>query len=160
MTAQTPREALQDRLRDFARTDAELADSMRLADAYAAAAQEQPAPEARHWDGAVNQATRLIDWILAAGGTARYHDGPSAIAINAPDCRTLTAVPGDWIVRQPDGTFRVLVEDTRAALAALRSGIAGLAADLDRSAAETRPSRKSEIESECAIALRRLLETP
>lgn len=77
------------------------------------------APEARHWDGAVNQATRLIDWILAAGGTARYHDGPSAIAIDAPGCRTIMAVPGDWVVKLPSGAFRVLSEDALPAKTAL-----------------------------------------
>lgn len=43
-------------------------------------------------------------------------------------------------------------------LAKLRDGIAALAAELDASAAATRPSRKSTIEDECAIALRQLLE--
>jgi hypothetical protein len=40
----------------------------------------------------------------------------------------------------------------------LRDGITALARDLDASAAATRPSKKSNIESEIAIALRKLLE--
>jgi hypothetical protein len=44
-------------------------------------------------------------------------------------------------------------------LAALRHGIAALAADLSASADATRPSRKSQLEDEFAIALRRLLES-
>jgi hypothetical protein len=40
----------------------------------------------------------------------------------------------------------------------LRDGVTALAADLDASAAATRPSKKSTIEDELAIALRKLLE--
>lgn len=47
-----------------------------------------------------------------------------------------------------------------AAIGQLRGGITALAADLTASADATRPSRKSQIEDECAIALRKLLETP
>jgi len=43
-------------------------------------------------------------------------------------------------------------------LAALREGITALASDLDASARATSPSKKSNIEAECAIALRKLLE--
>lgn len=53
---------------------------------------------------------------------------------------------------------RTLQPDPDPALAALRSGITGLIRELDESAAATRPSRKSDIEFETAIALRRLLE--
>lgn len=48
----------------------------------------------------------------------------------------------------------------RAAQQPLRDGITGLIRELDESAAVTRPSRKSEIETELAVALRRLLEAP
>jgi hypothetical protein len=65
---------------------------------------EPAAIEATHWDGAVSNATRIIDWILAHGGTARYHDDPSALSIDIPG-GTINAVPGDWIIRRPDGVF-------------------------------------------------------
>lgn len=46
----------------------------------------------------------------------------------------------------------------RDALNALAARVTALAADLEASAAATRPSRKSQTEDECAIALRRLTE--
>ena len=61
--------------------------------------------EATNWDGTVKDASRIIDWVLSGGGTARYHDG-------AADCisvDTLDAVarvfPGDWMVRGIKGEF-------------------------------------------------------
>ena len=42
----------------------------------------------------------------------------------------------------------------------LRKHVLALAADLDNSATATRPSRKSDIESELAIALRKIAEPP
>ena len=60
--------------------------------------------EAMEWDGAVNSATVIIDWMLANGGTARYHDGPSALSIDTLE-GTMTAVPGDWIIRGVKGEF-------------------------------------------------------
>jgi hypothetical protein len=62
------------------------------------------AVEARQWDGVVTTATDLVSWMLANGATARYHDDPSAIAIDVPG-GTRMAVPGDWIVREPSGFF-------------------------------------------------------
>ncbi|HEY1668538.1 MAG TPA: hypothetical protein VGG54_22835 [Trebonia sp.] len=62
--------------------------------------------EARQWDGSLAAATDLIDWILASGGTARYHDeGPSALSIDVP-AGIATAVPGDWIIMDDQGQFR------------------------------------------------------
>lgn len=77
--------------------------------------------EAIRWDGTVEGATEIIDWVLAAGGTASYHDeerimftpyrpddineriAPAHISLRA----TPTTVPvhaGDWIAgRGPDG---------------------------------------------------------
>lgn len=69
-----------------------------------------PEVEAVHWDGAVNTATTIINWMLACGGTARYHDGPSALSVDTVD-GTRVAVPGDWIARYPAGTFRPFTED-------------------------------------------------
>lgn len=60
--------------------------------------------EAVHWDGAVITATTIIDWMLASGGTARYHDGPSALSIDTLE-GTMTAVPGDWIIKGTQGEF-------------------------------------------------------
>ena len=78
-----------------------------------------------HWDGTAASATPIIDWILSGGGTARYH-GPDAgdpncpnvsghdIFVYCPSCSftdvrpelsidtlegTITASPGDWIIR-------------------------------------------------------------
>lgn len=75
----------------------------------------------------------------------------------APELAKILTADGRWAAMQP---VPELAAETLKELTRIRSGIAGLAADLDRSAAETRPSRKSETESETAIALRRLLETP
>ena len=46
--------------------------------------------EAAQWDGTVEGTTKIIDWVLANGGTARYHDsetegGPAFIAVDTPD---------------------------------------------------------------------------
>ena len=65
--------------------------------------------EAMSWDGTVTSATAIINWALANGGTARYHDDPVALSINIPG-GTVKALPGDWIVKCPDGTFRPLAE--------------------------------------------------
>jgi hypothetical protein len=71
--------------------------------------------DAVHWDGAVSTATAIIGWMLASGGTARYHDGPSALSIDTVD-GTRVAVPGDWIARYPaQRTFRPFTEDQFAA---------------------------------------------
>jgi hypothetical protein len=60
--------------------------------------------EALHWDGYPTTATVIIDWILANDGTARYHDGPSALHIDIPG-GWITAVPGDWITLEQGGGF-------------------------------------------------------
>lgn len=60
--------------------------------------------EAMEWDGAVSQATAIIDWMLANGGTARHHDGPSALSIDTLE-GTMTAVPGDWVIKGVKGEF-------------------------------------------------------
>ena len=70
--------------------------------------------EALHWDGYPTTATVLVDWILASGGTARYHDGPSALVIDVPG-GTVVAVPGDWIGRRTDGVFWAWTEEDFAA---------------------------------------------
>jgi hypothetical protein len=60
--------------------------------------------EAVQWDGTVSAAKATIDWILAHGGTASYHDHPSALSINTLE-GTMTAMPGDWIIKGVQGEF-------------------------------------------------------
>lgn len=66
--------------------------------------------EARQWDGYPTTATVLIDWILAGGGIARYHDEPSSLSIDVPG-GTAIAVPGDWIVKDDKGNFYPYEQD-------------------------------------------------
>lgn len=61
--------------------------------------------EAVQWDGTAAGAGPIIDWILAGGGTARYHEVnetvervSAQIAIDTLE-GTITASPGDWIIR-------------------------------------------------------------
>jgi hypothetical protein len=67
--------------------------------------------EARRWDGTAEAAGPLIDWILTGDHCARYHDAndgvPGArteIAIDTLE-GTITASPGDWIIRGAQGEF-------------------------------------------------------
>jgi len=60
--------------------------------------------EAFRWDGTVSFATMVIDWMLALGGTARYHDDPPALSIDTLE-GTMTAAPGDWIIKGVQGEF-------------------------------------------------------
>lgn len=46
--------------------------------------------EAAQWDGTVTDATKVIDWVLGEGGTARYY------------------APGEWDDRETDGTYLVI----------------------------------------------------
>ena len=55
-------------------------------------------------------ASGIIGWILADGGTARYHDDPAEVSIDVA-AGTVTAVPGDWIVRDGRGSFRPWRDD-------------------------------------------------
>jgi len=62
--------------------------------------------EALHWDGTVSAATMVIDWMLALGGTARYHDDdlPPSLHIDTLE-GTMTAAPGDWVIQGVKGEF-------------------------------------------------------
>lgn len=64
--------------------------------------------EAVRFDGAPS-ATGIIDWVLAGGGTARYHDGASHRAgpfINIDTMEgTMRADDGDWVIRGVKGEF-------------------------------------------------------
>lgn len=59
---------------------------------------------------------------------------------------------------EPVGTAWRLLDEARAKLAARDDGIRALLAQVQASADATRPSRKTQIEDELAIALRKLLE--
>jgi hypothetical protein len=59
--------------------------------------------EAIRWDGTVASATVIIDWLLANDATARYHDDP-ALRIDTLE-GTMTATPGDFIIRGVQGEF-------------------------------------------------------
>lgn len=67
--------------------------------------------EAVQWDGTANGAGPIIDWILAGGGTARFHEvnetanrEHAEIAIDTLE-GVITASPGDWIIRGVQGEF-------------------------------------------------------
>jgi hypothetical protein len=78
--------------------------------------------EAMVWPGFAARATPIIDWILANGGTARYAEEyrramtphrpddlnvifePERIAIDTLE-GTMTAVPGDYIIKGVQGEF-------------------------------------------------------
>jgi hypothetical protein len=58
--------------------------------------------EAERFDGSVESATRIIDWVLAGGGTAWYREAdemdPTFIAVRTPDA-TGRVLTGDWLIR-------------------------------------------------------------
>lgn len=62
--------------------------------------------EATQWDASVRDATRIIDWVLSGGGTARYHDegDDPFIAIDTLE-GTMRAAPFDWVLRGVQGEF-------------------------------------------------------
>lgn len=63
---------------------------------------------ARQWDGTAAGATPIIDWILGAGGTARYHDeDPTQIWIDVPGGGCAKAGAGYWIVQAMPGDFHI-----------------------------------------------------
>lgn len=86
--------------------------------------------DAMQWDGTADGATPVIDWILANGPTATYTcsnpdrcadtdgDTPHNIAIRTLE-GTMTAQPGDWILRDGRGKFHLCRADRNAALTTL-----------------------------------------
>lgn len=72
--------------------------------------------EAEQFDGTVDDATRIIRWMLSGGGYARYHEPgeripgpgrgvttlPAYLAIDTLE-GTMRAEPGDWIIRGVQG---------------------------------------------------------
>jgi hypothetical protein len=66
--------------------------------------------DAMQWLGGAVAAGPVIDWVLATGGTARYHEPDymgraEGIWINTLDEGTMNASPGDWIIRGVEGEF-------------------------------------------------------
>jgi hypothetical protein len=55
------------------------------------------------WDGTVEEATDIINWILTGELVARYHDDP-AIMIDTLE-GTMRADPMDWVIRGVNGEF-------------------------------------------------------
>ena len=66
---------------------------------------------AAQWDGTAKAAIPIIDWILTGEHAARYHDAsddvPNARSETAIDTLegTISASPGDWIIRGVKGEF-------------------------------------------------------
>lgn len=77
--------------------------------------------EAVQWDGTVEKATKVIDWVLAGGGTARYDDDPGGphiaphIAIDTLE-GTMLARPGWWVIRDVEGEHYACHPDIFAAI--------------------------------------------
>ena len=66
--------------------------------------------EAMQWSGQVVDATAIIGWIQANGGTARYQEAsPGGVAPTCLNIDTLEGVmkasPGDFIIRGTAGEF-------------------------------------------------------
>ena len=57
--------------------------------------------QAMQWDGTADGAARIVDWVLANDGTARYQE--PLIAITTVDSIGYVSA-GDWIVRGVTGT--------------------------------------------------------
>lgn len=74
------------------------------------------------WDGSVASATEVINWILAASGTARFHDKVTADDVLAADA---AAAEVDWSTATPE---QVRAEMARPA-GRRRSGPAYIAID-------------------------------
>lgn len=65
--------------------------------------------EAKRWNGSVENATEIIDWVLANGGTARYDEelGISVnVSVNRLPSRVL-CVAGEYIAKRENGEFFV-----------------------------------------------------
>ena len=66
--------------------------------------------DATNWNGDVEDATRIVNWILQGGGTARYHDRTEGgyddhgLMIDTLE-GVMRANPGDWVVRGVAGEF-------------------------------------------------------
>jgi hypothetical protein len=61
--------------------------------------------EAKQWDGTLEEATSIIDWILENEGVARYsHYEKAVIGIDTLE-GTMLAQVGDWIIKGLAGEF-------------------------------------------------------
>jgi len=67
--------------------------------------------DAMRWDGTAAGATPIIDWVLAKGSTARYHDDdgglPAHIVVEAA-LRTFRVGVGDFVVLTEEAGFRMI----------------------------------------------------
>lgn len=57
--------------------------------------------EAVQWDGTVEAATPIIDWVLNGGGTAVWHDNPPRAHSPACRCDGRGVIPGEGGLRAP-----------------------------------------------------------
>lgn len=64
--------------------------------------------EARQWSGSLTEATKVINWVLENGGTARYHedaDGKTAhLEVDTLE-GTTQAQPTWFIIKDVEGKF-------------------------------------------------------
>jgi hypothetical protein len=70
--------------------------------------------EALRWDGSVENATLIINWILDGGGTARYDDREDAwdSRINIETIEgTMSLMRGNWAIKGVQGEFYPCKED-------------------------------------------------
>jgi uncharacterized protein YegP (UPF0339 family) len=68
--------------------------------------------EAVQFTGGAEQATEIIDWVLANGGTARYHEGPiEGIAVDTIDGGVSFVYVGSWMLRGTQGEFYPCVNE-------------------------------------------------
>lgn len=62
--------------------------------------------EAIQWDGSAEGATQIIDWVLAAGGCARFHDAHEGWCIAVDTLEgTMGGGPDYWFIKGVKGEF-------------------------------------------------------
>lgn len=65
--------------------------------------------DAMPWDGTVEGATRVIDWVLSEGGTARYRERDQMVMHNTISIDTMegtmSAYPGAVVIKGVRGEF-------------------------------------------------------
>ena len=60
--------------------------------------------QAKQWDGTVEGATEVIDWVLENDGTARFISELHCVAIDTLE-GTMRALGGDYVIRGVKGEF-------------------------------------------------------
>jgi hypothetical protein len=67
--------------------------------------------QAKHWDGSIQNAGDIIDWILENGGTATFRETNETQHREHPEIRVYTlegvmvCSPTDWIIQGTEGEF-------------------------------------------------------